>query len=138
MGQRLVQDQGASSQRLGLSCDALKQAAQQCEQNSIVISFIATSDGMSTQKLDQLDYSFMYTQIMKEILLSITFGSNHIQEFIAYCCDAFADNDEQLYNAEELERKYHQKTPIWWYTCEGFLYPMLNRALRLMDVDVII
>ena len=29
-------------------------------------------------------------------------------------------------------------TPIWWYTLESFLYPMLNRALRLMDTDVII
>ena len=45
---------------------------------------------------------------------------------------------EELNNVKELERKYHQKTPIWWYTCEGFLYPMLNRALRLMDVDIII
>ncbi len=35
-------------------------------------------------------------------------------------------------------KKYHDKTPIWWYTYECFLHPMLNRALRLTDVDIII
>ena len=123
---------------IGPICDALKEAAQQCEQNSIAISFMATNDAISNKNLNQLDCSFMYTQIMKDILLTIKFGQVHIQEFIDYCLDAFADNEAELKNVKELQRKYHQKTPIWWYTCEGFLYPMLNRALRLMDADVII
>ena len=76
---------------IGPICDALKQAAQQCEQNSIAISFMATSGDISTKNLDQLDCSFMYTTIMKEILLSIKFEPHHIQDFIAYCCDAFAN-----------------------------------------------
>ena len=29
------------------------------------------------------------------------------------------------------------QTPIWWYTYECFLNPMLNRALRMNDVDII-
>ena len=37
----------------------------------------------------------------------------------------------------ELESQYHKKTPIYWYTCQIFLYPMLNRALRLMNGDII-
>ena len=38
----------------------------------------------------------------------------------------------------QTSRTYRDHTPIWWYTLESFLYPMLNRALRLMDTDVII
>ena len=123
---------------IGPICNGLKEAAQQCEQNSIAISFMATNDAISNKNLNQLDCSFMYTQIMKDILLTIKFEQVHIQEFIDYCLDAFADNKQELVNVKELQTKYHQKTPIWWYTCEGFLYPMLNRALRLMDADVII
>ncbi|CAF0840807.1 unnamed protein product [Adineta steineri] len=47
-------------------CEALKQVAYQCEQNSTSISFVA-----STKNLDDLDPAFMYTQILKEILLTI-------------------------------------------------------------------
>src|ERR1700721_265239 len=50
-------------------CEALKHAAQQCEQNAISISFMDTSVDISKKNVDQLDPSFMYTQILKEILL---------------------------------------------------------------------
>jgi hypothetical protein len=120
-------------------CEALKEAAQQCEHNATPISFMATGgDDANQKKLDQLDCSFMYTQILKDILLTITFEQNHIQEFIEHCNEQFADNEKELVNVKELERKYHKETPVWWYTCESFLYPMLNTALRLMDVDVMI
>jgi hypothetical protein len=117
---------------------ALKYAAQQCEHNAIGMSFMPTSTGCSTTASDQLDCSFMYTQIMKEILLEIKFQKQHIQEYIEYCREAFADIDVELVHIHRLEQKYREETPIWWYTYDCFLYPMLNRAIRTMDVNVII
>jgi tetratricopeptide (TPR) repeat protein len=119
-------------------CDALKQAAQQCEQNAISISFMATGDNISKKNLDQLDPSFMYTQILKEILLKIEFEGQHIKEYIDYCRDVLAENERELKNVKKFEEQYRDETPIWWYTFECFLYPMLNRALRLMNLDVMI
>ncbi|CAF3810035.1 unnamed protein product [Adineta steineri] len=116
-----------------LICDALKQTAHQCEQNAISISFIEPN-----KKSDQLDPSFMYTQILKEILLTITFDEKHRKEFIDYCRDLFANNTDEFTNIKKFEETYRNKTPIYWYTCESFLYPMLNCALRLMDVDIIV
>ena len=58
-------------------CEALKEAAHQCEQNAMPMSFVGTN-----KKLDQLDPSFMYTQILKEIILTIKFEQNHIQDYI--------------------------------------------------------
>ncbi|CAF1100498.1 unnamed protein product [Adineta steineri] len=113
-------------------CEALKGAAHQCEQNAIPMSFMGTN-----KKLDQLDPSFMYTQIIKEIILTIQFEQNHIQDYIDYCRDVFEGNKKELRNIQQLEVEYHNKTPIYWYSCEMFLYPMLNRALRLMDGDII-
>ncbi|CAF1029252.1 unnamed protein product [Adineta steineri] len=113
-------------------CEALKEAAHHCEQNAIPMSFVGTN-----KKLDQLDPSFMYTQILKEILLTIKFDQNHIQDYFDYCRDVFVDNEEEMVNIKRLESQYHNKTPIYWYTCQMFLYPMLNRALRLMDGDII-
>ena len=119
-------------------CEALKKAAQQCEQNSMAISIMVTSGDVSQQKLNQLEPSFMYTQILKEILLSIKFEQQHINEFVQYCRDALVDNECELKNVKKFTRQYHNQTPIWWYTYQCFLYTMLNRALRLMDADMII
>jgi tetratricopeptide (TPR) repeat protein len=119
-------------------CEALKMAAQQCEQDAMPMSFMATGGDASNKKLDQLDPSFMYTTIMKEILLVIKFERQHFMEYINYCRQALGDNEGELKNVTKFERKYRDETPIWWYTFECFLYPMLNRALRLMDADIII
>ncbi|CAF1370027.1 unnamed protein product [Adineta steineri] len=114
-------------------CEALKQAAHQCEQNATSISFVA-----SNKKLDQLDPSFMYSQILKEILLTITFEDKHFEEFISYCRKIYEDDEHELKNVNQLQTTYKNKIPIWWYTWDAFLYRMLNQALRSMDVDMII
>ena len=73
-----------------------------------------------------------------DIVKPSKFEEHHIQEFIEHCRALFIDDKEELKNVNELAKKYHKETPVWWYTCESFLYPMLNASLRLMDVDVII
>ena len=123
---------------ISLILEALRQAAQQCEQNAIPISFVATDNDTFSKNLNQLDPSFMYTQILKEIVLSIEFEQQHINEFIKHCRVVFNDNVGELENVDKLKQNYRNETPIWWYKCECFLYPMLNRALRLMNLDIII
>ncbi|CAF1283859.1 unnamed protein product [Adineta steineri] len=114
-------------------CEALNQAAHQCEQNATSISFVA-----SNKKLDQLDPSFMYTQILKEILLTINFEDKHFKKFITYCREVYDDDENELKNVNQLKKTYKKNIPIWWYTRDAFLYRMLNQALRLMDVDMIV
>ena len=119
-------------------CEALKTAVKQCEQDAIPISFVATNGEISNKKLNQLEPSYMYTQIMKEIFLTIKFEPKHIQEYINHCRNAFANNERELNKINKFEHEYCDRTCIWWYTYECFLYPMLNRALRLLDVDIIV
>ncbi|CAF3786331.1 unnamed protein product [Adineta steineri] len=113
--------------------EALRQAAHQCVQNTIAISFVA-----SNKKLDQLDPSFMYTQILKEIFLTIYFEDKHIKEFITYCRDVYDNDEHELRNINQLQATYKSNIPIWWYTWDAFLYRMLNQALRLMNIDIIV
>jgi tetratricopeptide (TPR) repeat protein len=80
----------------------------------------------------------MYTQILKEILLTIDFEQVHINEFLTYCREQYHDNNAELKNVDKIEKEYRRHQPIWWYTYECFLYSMLNRALRMMEVDLII
>ena len=121
-----------------LLCEALKRAAEQCEQNSISISIIGGTGSLVEKSGDRLDPSFMYTQIMKEIFLSINFEQRHKDEFIRCCRHALAGNQKQLKYVDDIDQQYDQHSPIWWYTCDSFLYSMLNRALRVMDANMMI
>ncbi|CAF1401335.1 unnamed protein product [Adineta ricciae] len=98
------------------------------------ISFI----DLTNQNLNELDPLFMYTQILKEILLTIKFDEKHKSEFIKYCRELYFDNKSQLNHIQIFEEKYCSDKSIWWYTYQDFLYTMLNKGLRLMEVDVVI
>ena len=119
-------------------CEELKQAVQECDQNSVSISLIPTSDQDSSQGLDQLDQSFMYTLLLKEILMTIEFNKEHVNDLITYYREQAIGNNIELKYVEELETEYFHHQPIWWYTYNYFLYSMVNRALRTMEVDLII
>ena len=119
-------------------CEALKHAGEECVQNTITMSFITPTIDSTGQNLDQLDPPFMYTQILKELFLTIEFDQQNLNDFISYCREEFAGKDKELENVDKLEREYYAHTPIWWYTFGCFLYGMLNRALRNMEVDLIV
>ena len=119
-------------------CEALKYTTQDRDQNLISISYVKKNYEPTKQNLDTLGSSFMYTQILKELLLTIDFKQSHINEFIRYCQEQFVGNNTELQNVEKLQKEYHHHGPIWWYTYNSFLYSMLNRALRPMEVDIII
>ena len=102
------------------------------------LAFVKKTDGVSKPNLDSLDKSFMYTQILKEILLTINFEEIHIYEFLSYCREQFVDSTTALKNIELIRKEYRRHPPVWWYTYDSFLYSMLNRALRLMEIDLII
>ena len=123
---------------IGSLCEALKQAVQQSEQNTISTLTLDDSDSSADKGGNRLDPSFMYTQILKEILLTIKFEQKDIDEFVLHCREAFAGNEKQLRFIDKLAHEYQQHTPIWWYTFDRFLNPMLNRALETMDVNLMV
>lgn len=129
--------QGVFSRILPI-CQSLKQVAQQCDQNSICVSFVSQDDGAVKLNFNQLDPSFMYTQILKEILLEIKYNKQFIREFAEHCRSLYSDNEHELKKISRFEREYNRRSPIWWYTYDCCIYSMLNRALRSQEVDTII
>ncbi|CAF1539097.1 unnamed protein product, partial [Rotaria sordida] len=116
-------------------CEVLPHAIKQCDQNSISISFIPIEEDVSDKNLDQLDPTFMYTQILKEILFETQYNEQSIKDFTTYCRNI---NCTEMNTINRFEREYHSHTSIWWYTSENYLYSMLNRALRTLETDAII
>ncbi|CAF1136386.1 unnamed protein product [Adineta steineri] len=61
-----------------------------------------------------------------------------IKNLVVYCYKFYSDNKAELNIISEFQDDYRQEQAIWWYTQESFVYHMLNRALRTLDVDTII
>ena len=118
-------------------CHSLRETAQKCEQNFIPVSFVTASE-VSEQNLDQLDQSFMYTQILKEIIFEIKYNDQNIRDLVKYCLEKYSGNENELLIIEGFEQNYRRHSPIWWYTYQCFLHLVLNRALRTHEVDMII
>ncbi|CAF1117952.1 unnamed protein product [Adineta steineri] len=116
-------------------CQALQLAIKQRYQDSIAVSFLPINEMASADNLNQLEPTFMYTQIFKYILLDMKHGKQAIKQCIHYCRN---NNSLSSININLFEKEYHTKLPIWWYTSPSNIYSMLNYALRTLDADAII
>jgi hypothetical protein len=119
---------------------ALQLAVKQCDQNYTAISFASIStEGALKTNLNQLEPSFMYTQLFKNTLFTMKHDRKKaLKDLVSYCQRAYAENPAQLALVNEFGRDYHPDQAIRWYTRQGFIYQMLNRSLRLLEADIIV
>jgi tetratricopeptide (TPR) repeat protein len=110
---------------------------RQYDEALIPISIIRANDSTSIS-LNELDQSFMHTQLIKEIILEIKYNNQSKQTFIDFCRRQYSNNDSMLRTINQFDQEYYAHSPIWWYSKEPFIYSTLNRALRLQEVNTII
>jgi tetratricopeptide (TPR) repeat protein len=116
-------------------CESLQHAMKQSNQNSIAIGFVAMDEDVASQNLNQLEPSFMYTQVFKEILLEMEHNEQSVNDFISYCRYSYLGSPT---NITRFEKYYDAQSAIWWYTHPSFIYALLNSALRLLEANTII
>ena len=116
-------------------CEVLQLVVKQCNRDSIAMSFISMDQKTSAPNVDQLEPSFMYTQIFKEILLDIEYSQQSVNSFTKYC----RENDcGPVSTIDRFENEYSHESAIHWYTFPSFIYSMLNCALRMLEAEAII
>ncbi|CAF5019238.1 unnamed protein product, partial [Rotaria sp. Silwood1] len=117
-------------------CHAIVSDAKQCEEDLTPTSILSANDS-SNQDLQQVDSSFIYSQLIKDILLEVTYDERAIGELAEFCRNNFHDNSYESKIIDEFQNDYHKHSPIWWYTRECFTYRMLNCSLRTFDITLI-
>lgn len=117
--------------------EALQLAIKQINQDDISVSYIPMNTEDSTYNLDQLEPSFMYSQIFKEIFLEMNHDEKAINQFVELWRRESSQNAIALNIIAEFEHDYRPQSAIWWYTREYFIYHMLNWSLRTLESDVI-
>ncbi|CAF2155374.1 unnamed protein product [Rotaria magnacalcarata] len=121
-------------------CESLKKIARHCDHDSIPMSFVpkeplATGDESQQKNIDELEPSYMYSVLFKEIMLEINEDDEKsMKSLVTYCHEKNVSKAE----LDEFERQYCINLSIWWYTKESFLYGMLNKALRSLDMEFMV
>ncbi|CAF3277435.1 unnamed protein product [Rotaria sp. Silwood2] len=110
-------------------CDSLRQAARECDDDDMNIT-------------GQIEPSFMYSMLFKEIVLEIDFDlEKEIPALAEYARQVYKDKPEQLPIIDEFVQQYNgniNNSPVRWYTAECFTYKMLNKALGRLDVATLL
>jgi tetratricopeptide (TPR) repeat protein len=122
-----------------LISDRFIQDTTQHENDPIAISFISSTD-MNSHDVNRQDPSFMYFQLLKEIILNDCLLESEEEtknEMLTYCRNVCADNPNTIVILDEFEKSFIPELSIYWYIRECFLYKMLNKALWTPEPDVL-
>ncbi|CAF1467839.1 unnamed protein product [Adineta ricciae] len=119
-------------------CEAIQLSDKLSNQNDIPISIINFERDHYNYDLDQLEPSFMYTRLLKEILLETDHDEQAINDLVQLWRKQYVGNTHRLNDIADFERNYSPNASIWWYTKDPLIYHMLNLSLRTLDVNIIL
>jgi tetratricopeptide (TPR) repeat protein len=62
---------------------------------------------------------------------------NDKHELASFCKQYYKNNTTELKTVEEFEQDYTSNKSLWWYTRQSFVYRLLNKALRIQNIDIL-
>ncbi|CAF5041747.1 unnamed protein product, partial [Rotaria sp. Silwood1] len=89
------------------------------------------------QKLSDESAEFMWYRSLLMVLRLMAKYGNSKTEMIAECRAKYHDNELEKKKIDDFEQNYCPKRAFWWYTCDNFVYRLLNKALRTQDIEIL-
>ena len=89
------------------------------------------------QSTSDLSGQFIYAQLLIECLLRMKSTSTEKDELIALCQQYYKGNEVELSLLNEFKKYYSADRALWWYTREAFPYRLMNKALRVLNIDLL-
>ncbi|CAF4920495.1 unnamed protein product [Rotaria sp. Silwood1] len=101
------------------------------ENNIITITILPQ---FSIVNQNEIDSSFMYTQLLKEILIEIEYDVTAKEQFIDYVHNFYANNEIQLNAINEFKHTYEHYSPIWCglLSFNNFLSTSTEKSISLI------
>jgi hypothetical protein len=113
-----------------------KQTSRDRFEAPLPITIFHTS-GAREQSTTELNGQFVHSQILIDCLLRMKPVSTDKNEFLTYCKKEYANDNSQLNIIHEFEQNYSSDRALTWYTRDCFLYRLLNKALRVQNIDAL-
>ncbi|CAF0876980.1 unnamed protein product [Adineta ricciae] len=110
------------------------QRLQKKADETLSINIFHANHGQSTTGLNG---QFVHSQLLIDCLLRMIPVVGEKEELVSVCKEEYRENSHELSNVEDFEKNYVHQQAIWWYTRPLFLYRLLNKALRVQNIDLI-
>ncbi|CAF4412546.1 unnamed protein product [Didymodactylos carnosus] len=91
----------------------------------------------SFRNLTKESSSFLWFQLFKEIVQKMSRTENAKKEMLEKCRAYYYGNKKELTNIDGFELTYVSNEAIFWYTKDGFVHKLINKALRTEDIDAL-
>ncbi|CAF3125202.1 unnamed protein product [Rotaria sp. Silwood2] len=103
-----------------------------------ILTIFNRTEQSSTSDLRTENGNFLWFQLYIAILLRMNYHREQAKaNLIQYCKRLYKDDKNELRKLEDFEKTYSPDDAIKWYTKETPIYHLLNKALRLKNVDLI-
>jgi tetratricopeptide (TPR) repeat protein len=86
---------------------------------------------------NELNGEFLHSQLLIDCLLRMKSNLTDKNELINLCRKIYENYPNELNIIKEFEENYLPNQALWWYTRESFLYRLLNKALRIQNIDLL-
>jgi tetratricopeptide (TPR) repeat protein len=111
------------------------------DKQSAIFALYNTDKQKSTRNLSRESGSFIFLQLVKQVLQKMLSNKEAIetskQEMLDKCRLYYRGNKKAMQDIDEFEREYTSDQAIKWYTANSFLYRLINKALRTEDIDAL-
>ncbi len=85
----------------------------------------------------QLNDQFVRSHLLIDCLLRMKENAYDMKKFLQLCEEEYKDNKSELAVIHEFEQNYNAGKVLRWYTRQSFLFRILNKALRIQNIDVL-
>ena len=89
------------------------------------------------QSTTGLNGNFVHSLLLIDVLIRMKSIESDKQQLIQLCKKEYENNQKELVFVGEFEKDYRSDKALWWYTRDTFLYKMLNKALRVQNIDLL-
>jgi tetratricopeptide (TPR) repeat protein len=72
-----------------------------------------------------------------DCLIHLESSSTDKNELIILCKQQYQNNPYELNMIEEFDKNYSPERSLWWYTRHSFLYRLLNKALKIENINLL-
>jgi hypothetical protein len=91
-------------------CELLKKDVRQSNSDLVSFNIITSPTTITENSLNELHQTFMYSQLLKEIVLEIKYAVNVKDEFVQFCRIQYEKNQKELQTISEFEKFYPRQT----------------------------
>jgi tetratricopeptide (TPR) repeat protein len=118
-----------------IQVDQTQRQNNQADEKLAVSIFISSHN--QGQLSTEINGQFIHFQHLIDCLLRMESSEDERREFIAFCKQVYKSNPDELTTVNQFERDYSPDQSLWWYTKNTFLYRLLNKALRVGNIDLL-